>query len=455
MGIGTKQPYLFSTWRREKFLSIFTILFIATLAFDRLDLFFGFQQFRITPSVFFSITAPVLLLIDLFITKKVNLHLSKRIFLGYALILFFIMSSAVSLLINTGSTKAFRQLVLLVILIVGTYSLLTIVLRYGLVKSVQRGAFVAILLFLFFDVLQFFLWLTYGAGAQLSFGPVNLYVPTLGNFAPRPSGLSLDPTRGALAVFLFTYLLLLDPIFKFGKEQVKYSVLVVALSGLVVVLTGSRTVIPIWMVICIVWIVANMKLLTKYKKIVTIQQLRINLIGKPWKILIAVGSLLVTVVVVKIILDRTRLGQLILERFNFSAETSAGIHLQLIIDGISLIIENPSILVSGVGFGASSLFLDNQIFGGKPGNFHSQFLTAAIENGLVGLISLIALILIPIFSKRWVLALGILIFSISYQAHLDATFWFIVALMWIVPSDQLFFRRSSLFLDAQPFSKEK
>ena len=405
---------------------------------DRIDFDFGLLPFSITPAFLFAAISICLLLIEATDWARTSnyFNLSKRATLGWILATGLLAFSAFSALQHENSDRTLRQVVLLGTLSIGFFSIITLSQRYKLTSAVQKGALVSLGLMVFFDLAQIFTWFVYGAGTQVEFGPVNIASPTLGTLAPRPSGLSLDPTRGALAALLMVYLLALDPHSKLRLENKMPLFFVWATSGFVVLLSGSRTVLPLWVALFVCWLYIAIKQRRKLNFASTSKKV-FKL--KSTVIIACVVSLAIFVIFVISVINANPnpnldLGALLAERLNFGSGNSAGFHFEMIFIGLALLVGKPEILISGIGFGNSYQYVPPELVAGSlRGNFHSGYLSFVIETGIFGFILYCMLLWLPIFSARWLIALSLSFFSISYQAHLDGTLWLALAAIWIFP----------------------
>ena len=130
------------------------------------------------------------------------------------------------------------------------------------------------------------------------------------------------------------------------------------------------------------------------------------------------------------------LSSLIEERFNIdwelSRQTSSGIHLRLIYEGLQTALTNLKILILGNGFGTSFLLIKGYYWSGtKYANYHSMYITLLVECGLFAFISsFFYTFIIPLFNKHkniyMPIVFGLFFYNIFYQLILEPVFWFII-----------------------------
>lgn len=405
---------------------------------DRIDFAFGSLPFSITPAFLFGAISICLLLLEVIVAlrKKLNFTLTKRVSLGWVLASGLIATSAFSAIFHQNSERTLRQVVLLGTLSIGFFSLITLSQRYKLTSAIQIGALVALGFMVFIDLVQLLTWFVYGAGVQVEFGPVNISSPTLGTLAPRPSGLSVDPTRGALSALVMVYLLALDPYCKLLQKSKMTLIYVWSASGVVVLLSGSRTVLPLWALLFVCWLYKTIKQGQKTNKVPTPRKE----IKRKSFVFVACILLSTFILIAVIVIHSVNpspyldIGALLAERLNFGSGNSAGFHFEMLFIGLTLLASRPEILMSGIGFGNSYQYVPPELVAGSlRGNFHSGYLSFVIETGIFGFILYCMLLWLPIFSARWLVALSLSFFSVTYQAQLDGTFWLALAAIWIFP----------------------
>ena len=137
------------------------------------------------------------------------------------------------------------------------------------------------------------------------------------------------------------------------------------------------------------------------------------------------------------------IGPAIEERFSITSEkgTSATIHFDLIAKGTKLILADMKYFFFGIGHGVSYLLTDGYYWSGtKYGNFHSQYLSIFIENGVFAFFSFLFFTLIyPIYLGKKNIYLPLLIalifFNIFYQLTNEPTYWLVILLFYKFQND--------------------
>ncbi len=130
-----------------------------------------------------------------------------------------------------------------------------------------------------------------------------------------------------------------------------------------------------------------------------------------------------------------------LSNFQITRSTSTGIHLKLILDGIYLAFTNLKIFLIGIGQGVSYLILDGYWWSGsKYANFHSQYITVLVENGIFALIAFLNLTFIkPCLNKHknflFPIIFSLFFYNIFYQLLYEPLYWFIIFLFYKINYD--------------------
>ena len=122
--------------------------------------------------------------------------------------------------------------------------------------------------------------------------------------------------------------------------------------------------------------------------------------------------------------------------FEITRFTSSGIHLKLIIEGISTAFNDFKILLIGAGYGTSYHLIEGYYWSGvKYGNYHSMYITSLVECGLLNCLSLLVFTIIwPLYcsNKNFItnFILGMFVFNIFYQLSVEPVFWFVIFLFY-------------------------
>lgn len=244
---------------------------------------------------------------------------------------------------------------------------------------------------------------------------INLLPKTFAYFAPRISGCFLDPNiAGYCLIFIYT----LNKNFGWFK-------IVNPLIFVLVIMTISRSSIATIILVDFIFFFRNISA----KKILTFFMRGILFLG--------VGFLILEKLE---IFEITKALYNIQEAFSLRLEgdESSSIHNEIMLRGISLAIDNPFNFIRGYGFGTSYLFLTD-IFGStKYGNFHSEFLTIAIETGLIGLTIYLAICFTPAIKAiitfknkpTLILSLVLILSNIYYQQFMFHYYWLVLVGCW-------------------------
>ena len=120
------------------------------------------------------------------------------------------------------------------------------------------------------------------------------------------------------------------------------------------------------------------------------------------------------------------------ERLNlddFSHDTSTGIHFKLINEGFRIAFSDVKIFVIGCGYGVSNKIIKGFAMShNKAANFHSQYLSVLVENGIFTFITFISIaIILPVMKYRnrlLPLIVGLFFFNIFYELTNEPMYWF-------------------------------
>jgi len=406
-------------WR--VFLGLLVCVTVFSAGFDRFDLFFGGGDFTLTPSIITSIVA-IVVTAYLVLFKGIRLQLSARAGFAAILAFCFLLAAVLSVVANGFPAVSVKRTLLLGLLVVGIGCVMILAARFDLSAEIRMGAWIGLVLMLVMSGIQYATWNMFGAGTEVWLGPLNVTSPTYGPIAPRPSGISLDPNRASLHAVFFAYIIALDP-WTSGRRQGIARWVALALAGGVVAAAGSRTGLVLWAAVALIF------------------AWRAFRSGKPvrarniWIAILAAVALLGALVGLLVAVLKVDLVAYLSERLDFSVEASGGMHFDLYRMAADLIGANPTILLTGIGFGNAPTVLEGMFAKGDFANFHSLFATALVETGLLGFMAVAMIMIFPLwFRGRRAMALVFLVFSIFYQAHLDGAFWVEVSLFWILPT---------------------
>lgn len=392
------------------------VLWIATLGADRIDLLRGAGPFLLKPLL---VLLPPILVFELLRLSRRDRRLvmppgASWFFVGLT---GFICVLLASLMFSQELGLGLRRLTLLV---VEAYATLVIVLalanRVEWREIMVRGAWLGLLLILVFDVMQVSRW---GGGPSFGWmemgGVVDLTPSTYGPWLPRPSGVSVDPNRGGLLIIIYLFVLV-----TYGARRAGAGLaLMVGIPLLLVTL--SRSALLAAVVLAGVWL------------------LRRRPGASPGGVMFASlgGAVVAAVLIISPGFQALFLEMLsVVARRASVSEGSSSMHLALLAHGWDVGTASVSSALMGVGFGNSFLVLQEFFPGDKYGNFHSAYVTLLVEAGVAAVAIFLVLLVLPFLrgSSFAPLLAGLLAFNVFYQTHVEAAFWFVVALAWIIPA---------------------
>lgn len=390
---------------------------VALCGADRIDLAGGRAFVTLPPSLFLYVIAIALLVIGIR-SKRLVITLDRYSAIGLISVAALAAIALVSIGIAGAPGQPLRRWVLLVLTIAGVWSVLLLARSANGLRWLRAGAWIGLGLAVLLSLIQLINWSPAQAGVPHWWGPIYLTSPTYGPIAPRPSGLSLDPNRGALVSAVLVYILAADPWTRLRKNP-RLIWLALALSAVSALPTLSRSGLLVWGAVVLVALY--------------------RLIGEVGarRVLIPVGSgLALGLIGVGVVLSQshTNLIALLQERLSFSSSDSGGQHIELV--GMALTVLNDSWTrwITGVGFGNSTAFTSAYFGGRDVANFHSFFVTFLVEMGVLGMLVAVALAAYPLVrSGRRVFTLALIVFGLVYQAHLDGVFWLALGMLWLTP----------------------
>lgn len=408
-------------WRRLALIGA-----IASVGLERIDLLGGMASFRLTP---FLVIAPIaVLLVCLTGGLRVLLESRDRFArIGLVLVVGFLTVAALSSVLSGFSLTSVRRVALLFVLALGAWACVQAAVRLRDPGILRTGALVGLALFAGFDVVQLISHTAGYTGTLGSGGLIDVGSQPFSDSLIRLSGGVLDPNRAAMLVAVYTYILLADPwTLEVRRRRAVFAIVTVA--ALLVLGTLSRSGSIVFFFVLLAAVRAAYPALT-------------------WKsIWICAGGAIITVgaavMLVIGLAPNSTLGSIVSARFNLLTDGSALSHFGLYAQGIAIIKDSPERIITGVGYGDTYLYLTDVLapsyFGSAhSGNyyamFHSSYLTALVELGIVGLIVYLALCIGPMFSSRAMLAIGLAGFGVFYQALSDPIYWVALAMLWCAP----------------------
>lgn len=391
------------------------VLWVATLGADRIDLLRGDGPFVLKPLL---VLLPPILVFELLrlARRDRRLHIPAGTAWFFVALTTLICVFLASLMLAQELGLGLRRLALLS---VESYATLLIVIalanRSDWREILVRAAWLGLLLMALFDVVQISRWVGGPSFAWLELGGViDLTPATYGPWLPRPSGMAVDPNRGGLLAIIYLFVL---TTYREGRRGAGLAVL---LAVPLLLMTLSRSAMLAGVVLLGVWM------------------LRRRMGATPGNVVFLgmTGAVVAAALILSPVLQGVMLEMLsVMGRRASVSEGSSSMHLALITHGWEVATSSVASAVQGVGFGNSYLVLQEFFPGDKYGNFHSAYVTLLVEAGVVAVAIFLVVLVWPFLrgSSFAPLLAGLLAFNVFYQTHVEAAFWFVVALAWIMP----------------------
>jgi hypothetical protein len=315
------------------------------------------------------------------------------------------------------------KLVLLSIEIVYSILLILIWKKYGLLEKVLlNGAYLGISFWSIFAIIQLLLWFSGITGydvtsEQHSF--INILPGTIGSFAPRLCGVSLDPNRGGLLLVIYGYMIL---ILSKPSKLKNFLFLFILLLLLSTISKTANTSAYTTYFLVMIWGIANKKI--SYR-----------ILLKSCVLLVPAILLLLYMFSRENISQKIDVSMTLKTILSTSDDSSGGIHFELIKRGMEIGSSNFKNLFWGNGIGASQEILQDILGNTKYANYHSMYISLFAETGLLALILYIIIYFLPVIYSRYYFPLlcGLAVFNIFYQLTFEPIFWFCVSLFWSGP----------------------
>lgn len=386
------------------------VIWLGTLGMDRVDFLGGGGAFLLTP---------FLVIGSLIVVWELASATSKRaesagsgpgliIFLGLAMC----GTATLSLLLTNQATANLPRLGLLFFQI-GSSAFLCrrLLARPHPSVTLYRGARLGLVLSAISSLLQLQTWFAVGPEISKRYGFFESMSLGYGTFAPRLSGVSIDPNRGTLSLALYAGLLVMTA--GVTKSSVRGTQWLVTVSLLLAIASFSRTGVLAWLV-TVLWLIRRTP-----QGVVSLRRVILPVVviwTATWLALSTYGTRPIT------------WGPLLEERGNFASGSSGGVHQELVTRALDVVNQSFHNLIIGVGFGNSSVGLGDIFNGSQYGNFHSTYLGALVGMGLLGLTVVVALTVLSVVRGRDALplAVALLLFNIGYETTLEPTAWFIL-----------------------------
>lgn len=279
------------------------------------------------------------------------------------------------------------------------------------INALRSGAVLGVALFVVMDVLAVLSF----AGVlpkELSLGGPTLRLDSYGyaGIIPRLSGTVLDPNNAGLVLLIYAFL----------APRVRGTALVLML------LTLSRSAVLAALTLGVVaaWQSGILHRAAPVKRLllaITVAAVGLTLVAR------SPGAIEGTAKMMAPFAERFGGGE---------EENSAADHRALIVRAADEGSRTIPRALLGLGWGASYVVLQDLFPGNRYGNFHSLYGTAFAEAGVVALVSLLALLLVPLGRHTpWRPAVaGFIVFNLFYQSTTEPVFWLVLALAWLAKS---------------------
>lgn len=384
---------------------------VVTAGIERIDFLRGQGAVVLTP---FFVLAPVLAVAAFSLYSRKSRSGEGRP-MGVPLGLSLLVVAVVFSLVFSESEKSPQRAVLLFALMVGGLALVYLVRETRDYGALQLGAAIALGTYVLFDVIQFRTFTTYGLlGPEFS-GYLNMKVGAYGSGFTRLMGGSLDANRAGVAVATYCFILLGDPVSSRVRSPSR-SVFIVTVGLVLTLLTFSRSATVAFFLVLIGAIGAIYRQQTQGQRVVT-SGLLVVILGYVF----TSGAF-----------GTSDIAGVFSSRLDLATDQSTGVHFDLYGRGFELL-NSAGVWIHGEGYGSSYLFLQDYFYGNAYGNFHSLYMTALVEGGLLFLAAILMLLLPPLRGPRRWLAAGVIVFGIFYQGLSDPIFWLQIGLLWLLP----------------------
>jgi hypothetical protein len=402
----------------NKFNKLLILLLIIFAGADRIN--FGVNltdSFKLTPFLLLSmIYLPFTL--SFFIRRiKLNWLVENQFFLSsFTLFLCLVIMSAVfspEVIMSSKRIVLLFIIIIIIIIILSEYDASQI--NNFLIYSSIAGS----ILFLIFNGLLLTTWLRI---IQIDLAQIDLIPDTIAYYIPRLGGFSSDVNRGGFILSFYTYILWIN------RKKLRFSGFLLCINLLMLFLTLSRSTYLLLFILFLSYA------LLFQRHLFNIEFMSYLLIP----ILVLIVGLIqmdnIGIIEIEPVIE---------ERLSITSEkgTSANIHFDLIAKGTKLILADMKYFFFGIGHGVSYLLTDGYYWSGtKYGNFHSQYLSIFIENGVFAFFSFLFFTLIyPIYLGKKNIYLPLLIalifFNIFYQLTNEPTYWLVILLFYKFQND--------------------
>ena len=383
------------------------LLYLVFAGVDRIN-FSGnsIESFALLPHIILSFLITFILLFFKIGTIDFKwLYKNKYFFISFSLFFFFLI---ISILFSIDVFYSFKRLVLLLIIIITVIIILSSFNNHEIKKCLYYSSILGSLLFYIFNIMLFLNWLGY---LYIDSNIINISPDIISYFIPRLGGFTVDVNRGIAILVIYTFFLFSS------KNKNIFVNLIVIINIFFIFASLSRTAILLFIITFSVYLIFSG---TLREKIATIIFVPISLL------------LLYSIITFYSENNIIDVKSALEERLNlddFGHNTSAGIHLKLINEGFKIAFSDFKIFILGCGHGTSYKIIKGfKMSGKKIANFHSQYLSILVENGIFSLLFFFAFtIIIPLFYKSHKLLpiiIGLFCFNLFYQLTNEPLYWF-------------------------------
>tara|TARA_B100002051_G_scaffold34081_1_gene27280 strand:- start:287 stop:1531 length:1245 start_codon:yes stop_codon:yes gene_type:complete len=394
--------------------NILLIIFLSTIGVDRITLMPD-ASFSFTPFILMSF----FLLVFIILFKRNDLDFkwilsNKSLLLSFSLFIIFVI---ISILFSVNINFSFKRFCLLLLII----TVIILILSSNPIKDLYRniffGSIFGSILFYIFNIFLLLHWLDV---LKFNSNIIDLEPHTLSYFIPRLGGFSSDVNRGGFILIFYTYYLLT---YKSKNEIIKN--IIIFINIFFILCTLSRTS---YLFLLVTFFFYMFYFISRNKRIIYSGYLLL--------------TLLITLLIANYFSSKgiINFSEVIKERISFENkghDSSSSIHFKLIEDGVDVLSSDFKIFLLGNGHGTSyDVIKGYRMSKDKNANFHSQYISVFVENGLFAFISFLFLtLLIPIMSTKNIflpIVLGIFFFNIFYQLLNEPLYWFILLFFYFI-----------------------
>jgi len=386
------------------------VLYLVFAGVDRIN--FGgdiIESFKLLPHIVLSL----LIIFFVFLFKACDISFNwiiqkRTVFISLSLFLIFVL---ISILFSIDILYSFKRFILLFLIIFTVLVILSSFTKEEVKKYLYQSSILGSLLFYIFNVLLFFNWLGY---FDINSTIINLNPDYIAYFIPRLGGFTLDVNRGIAILAIYTFFL-----FSYDGRKGIISQLIIIFNILFIFVSLSRTAIVFFIITILLYAIL---FAIKKEKIAILIFLPISLM------------LLFNIISFYSENDIIDIQSALEERLtldDFGHDTSTGIHLKLIDEGFRIAFSDFKIFFIGCGHGVSyKLIKGFHMSGKKIANFHSQYLSILVENGIFATLSFLCFTLIvPLFylrNKLLPVIIGLFCFNLLYQLTNEPLYWFTI-----------------------------